>query len=312
MLQGTEALAWLADQGWSAEPLSKDVRVYADIIWSPTFTLGRLWNSPMRLTVNPGACAPGLTFMTFILTGTVHLQSRILSRVLAPGDFYVHGPADPVTISSEKSHARLFFGVPSARFAGTRWEALISTAVSTAEGAYWPILQAGVMASLNERPSSEGREESYKSWKKGIEHLIFAASSTPLLPISPSQARHPMFERAAQLISANARDPDFSTTELALALNCSKSQLHRIFEHTGAAAGTRLRQTRLQIALDLLDGTASSASDIRRVAPLSGFRSARALRRLINGPGSKESLPMTSLATETVESKSKEDFEITA
>ena len=79
----------------------------------------------------------------------------------------------------------------------------------------------------------------------------------------PSQSRDHFIDQAEALIVENLSNEQFGVSELAAAMNMSRSNLLRkIKKRTGLSASQFIRQLRLQQGMDLLQSTSMMVSEI--------------------------------------------------
>ena len=82
-----------------------------------------------------------------------------------------------------------------------------------------------------------------------------------------STHKNPFIEQAESLVIENMSDEKFGVSELAGALNMSRSNLLRkIKKHTGLSASQFIRQIRLEKAFGLLKDTSMTVSDVLCIA----------------------------------------------
>nr|WP_219820203.1 helix-turn-helix domain-containing protein [Pseudoclavibacter sp. RFBI5] len=281
-LENDEALQWLQEQGWEVRVVGTKVRVHADIIGTPAFTLGRIWQTATGVDPGSGSYNPDLVYVNFVLTGHLMVQSAggPMRKVAAP-HFYTHSARRPASVSSTEPHSCLFIAIPRERLAELPWVESQAPGPFVTENAFRRVFIAAANASLDSKIQEQQHGFSY--WRRGVEELLLAALTETRVheDVKVSSPRDQHLARAHLLIEENYRDAGFSTQELARALNISISQLHRIFAAEGKTAGATLRARRVHRARTLLGMSANSKSELLGIAQESGFRSVRTMRRLL-------------------------------
>ncbi|WP_424936081.1 MULTISPECIES: helix-turn-helix domain-containing protein [Bacteria] len=96
-----------------------------------------------------------------------------------------------------------------------------------------------------------------------------------------SVAGRALFQRATAFIASNAGDPTLTLDSIAEALNVSTPHLIRVFQSSETTPIRYLRNIRAMNAISMLESS-TQVDDIEAIARLTGFSSARNMRRAIN------------------------------
>ena len=281
-LENDEALQWLQGNGWKVRVAGTKVRVHADIIGARAFTLGRIWQTATRVDPDADSYNPDLVYVNFVLTGHLVIQGTGgATRKVAAPQFYTHSARRPVSVSSVAPHSCLFIAIPREHLAELPWVESQAPGPFVTTGAFRRVFIAAANASLDTQIGEQ--QVGFAFWRRGLEELLLAAltEARVLEDVKTRSQKGLHLARAHLLIEENYRDADFSTRELARALNISISQLHRIFAAEGKAAGAAIRARRVDRARSLLSMSENSRSELLGITQESGFRSVRTMRRLL-------------------------------
>ncbi|WP_087485814.1 helix-turn-helix domain-containing protein [Brachybacterium massiliense] len=120
--------------------------------------------------------------------------------------------------------------------------------------------------------------------------MVFASLIASTGHSAVSSSRFSGLARARLHMSARSADPEFSVDLAANELSMSVRHLQRLFAPTGQTPSTHLRRLRLANAQELLQSTDAQLLSMDAIARLSGFSSARTLRRALKSdPGTETS-----------------------
>lgn len=283
-LSGAAAVRWFASLGWEVREAKTPLHVVADFLSADGFFLGRLNHTPARLVALPQPPASIGIMGTIGLSGGLDIVNRSREFHLAPGAIAVHSTAHLMEIRTQKPTVRISIGTRVERLPLVSGASVINNVVSPER----PLNAAFIAAAsaVLDNPI-ESSHPSFPSMRRGLEHLLTAAinSSEVVLPGVTALSQAKLLRRALARIDARIKDPNLTVAELASDLNVSSTHLHRTFSITGQTVGQHIRYLRTILALSHIRGPQPRDAELARVAGLTGFSSARSLRRaLANHP----------------------------
>lgn len=307
-LAGDEAVAWLAELDWSVTPHSSRLQIFADLIRTEAFAIGRIWHTPASMSfLRQNDYSDGLIHSVLGIEGTHALVSGTEQLALNPGQLHLQSLDEPLAISAQQPVARLFF-VAS-------WESLHGPGALTelprgglfgGQSAFREVFTSAAHAALNSVASVEG--PAFAGVRNGLQHLFAsmlahdaAGSARPSGSAGGAsrdrRARESqstsLLRRASKVIEQQAGDVSFDVTKLARSLGVSAASLYRSYEEANTTPASQLRQVRARRARTLLNEDSgagvSDTQNLKLVAEHAGFGSVRAMRRALLGNSDSQS-----------------------
>lgn len=307
-LAGDEAVAWLAELDWSVTPHSSRLQIFADLIRTEAFAIGRIWHTPASMSfLRQHEYSDGLVHSVLGIEGTHTIVSGAAQVSLDPGQLHLQSLDEPLAIAAHQPVARLFFV--------SSWESLHTPDVELElpreglfgdQSAFREVFTSAAHAALNSVTSVDG--PAFAGVRTGLQHLFAsmlahdaAGSSKPSGPARGSRrdkrARESqstsLLRRASKVIEQQAGDVGFDVTKLARTLGVSPASLYRSYEEANTTPASHLRQVRARRARVLLNGDSDAGmpdtQNLKRVAEHAGFGSVRAMRRALLDIGDPQS-----------------------
>lgn len=281
--QGEAARRWFSLRGWRAivPPGASVLRVFADEMDTPFFTVRRVWHTAATMTPIPSPAGEGAPTVLLQVDGELIVGDAAKCVTLPAGGSALIPPGVIPTYVSHQATARIEIR-SRPRMATPPWtNGIVSASTPTTS---WRLLANTVTTLLNDVADPE--EASFAAVQSALEFLASAVA----LEIAPGEkvsnreatasALANLHARSERVIRQRAASPSFSVGALAEHLGVSPSYLARAYRGTGATPSERIRAVRLDLATDVpldLGGTAR--------ASLAGFTSHRALIRATQAAG---------------------------
>ena len=277
-LDGDASVDWARERGLVAA--GGGFRLLTDEISEDGFRVARLWHSAVTAE---WSCAADETRILLQIDGDVdaRLTGEAAERTIRPGGLLVLPAGGGVTLSSSAGVARYEVGIDGlglpAAVVGRIGRGLVlddpdppirSVVIATANSA----LEAGFSP---DRPGFAGYRLALTHLVRGLLIDLVGAEAAGLTAHEASLLR-----RAQALIAQHAPEVGFSVGALARALRLSERYLQRIYATAGSSPSASLRQERLRLAREYSERSSADLSP-EDVARLSGFPTARALRRVL-------------------------------
>lgn len=281
-LTGPDAVDWLGKRGWHVRSYRGTFRLNADLIWTDTFAIGRIWHTPAEIEIIGSDTEPNVRAIVVVgVSGDHQVVNEAGTHTLRPGDHVVHGNADLFSLITHEPASRVVLATLKTRLTVQNPDLLRNGTPVSVASTIASIFISAAHASLAS-PMTEA-SAAFPAWRRGLENLLAASlDSTARDRYSfTSYAQSEEIGRAMAVIDSNATDPSFTIRHLATDLVMSKSRLHAVFDGTGTTPGQLLRRTRVNLANAHLREARPTGAELARVAKLSGFGSVRSLQRAL-------------------------------
>lgn len=282
-LDGDAAIDWLSDQGWTTSGADGPFRIFADLVQSGPFAVGRIWHSAADLRLDADGGSEGRQFVALLgIEGTQTLHTDTGLHSLTAGTVYVQDLDEPLTISASTAAARIVFTGSWDRLYTHRSTLPPRWSAWNPDPDYFRVIVSLTNAILGveietQGPGFWGVQRSFEALISG---LLLQRELTSLLNASSREVE--LLQRAIAEIDRSSSDPSFTVEHLAERLGVSRAYLHQAFSTTGVTAARRLRHARAVAARVLLaDSSVTSESELKRIADAAGFRSVRTMQRTL-------------------------------
>lgn len=263
----------------------RTLRLFADEVRIGSFRMARIWNTPLRLALDPTRDSPSRVPMIKVLIvvdGVLRIRQPASEDDLGKGASIVLPEKTPFTLESLSPTARIELSMPLPEMGASG--ALPGAGTVLVESEYSRILTALVSSILASTltPDSDG----FSPLSHAVEDAALAllrhdAAHRRAHGASSAEAR--LFSAALRIIDTEARDPDFSVAALAKRLNISDSRVRQIFLAHHSTAQAEIRVARVARATRILSSLRpTTAQDLEAIARSAGFRTARTMSASID------------------------------
>lgn len=270
-LTGPPARDWLRRRGWHSSDETTPQQLYADEIRRRDFIIRRQWTS--AVSSHWTALDPDTTQVTLVIEGDArvvigekesHLHGGYAIWRGRGADVQLESPAPLALMQIETASIPLDF-VSAEQADGVVFEAL---------PALREILAGQISATLNSEMEPSMEEFSY------VQESIEYATMALLLGVEKKKIRgRNLYQRATDILTTRARDPDLTLDAIAAELRISKSQVQRAFRTAGTTPLTFLERRRVMIARTAIEeGTTPTNEELDRIARSAGFSSTRMMK----------------------------------
>ncbi|SMH29898.1 AraC-type DNA-binding protein [Rathayibacter oskolensis] len=276
-LSDRDAVAWLADRGWSVASDERPLRLYADEVRVRGFRMARVWHTPARLSSHPTRAPDGQRGRIELVTvvdGALSMRWGEGRSTVSKGDSILLPLDDAFEIETSVPTGRVEFSLP------LRDPLARLSAATVLDSSEFSRILVALASSILASPLTPA-ESGYPQLTTAVEHAALAflrSSAAGDRPGGVSSAEAALFALAIDVIDEEASDPSFSVAVLARRLRVSARRVGQVFAAYDSTAQAHIRSARIGVATRLLEQhRATSAEERERIAHAAGFRTARTM-----------------------------------
>jgi AraC-like DNA-binding protein len=206
------------------------------------------------------------------------LRADGVPRAFGPRHMIVADANLPLELSTPGPSARIEILTSRRRLGSSRLLLKDPVEQFDLDESYWRTIAALVVTILSLNISNE--DAGFAHLKSAIESSIVAGLVQSRTSIPSRNPYSPILTRSYQIIEARFSASGFTSADLAKSLSISRAHMHRAFASISTTPYQVILERRTQRATELLEQEGPVAeAEIDSVAKLSGFNSARAMRR---------------------------------